>query len=250
MNRLRDFTIARVGLGRAGNSVPTKSVLEFQLAHARARDAVHCALDLQDEDLQRDDLQFDLALESAAANRSIFLRRPDLGRSLSERSRRALAPYPGPFDIVILAIDGLSALAVHHHAAPVLKELLKYLDAASWSRAPLIAVVQGRVAIGDEVGSLVGAAMSLVLIGERLGLSSPDSLGAYLTWHPKPGRTEAERNCISNIRPEGLAYGTAALRIFRLLSEARTRKLTGFGLKEDQDGLANPATAIATGERR
>ena len=223
MKDLRDLTMARVGLVRTGNSISTKDVLAFQLAHALARDAVHHPLDLQ----------LDLALRSAASDRSTFLRRPDLGRILSRQSRDALLPYPGPFDIAIVVADGLSALAVHRHARAVLDELLPLLDSAHWSRAPLITVEQGRVAIGDEIGSLVRAAMSLVLIGERPGLSSPDSLGAYLTWNPMPGRTEAERNCISNIRPEGLGYLPAARRIFALLSEARSRKLTGFALKED-----------------
>lgn len=223
MKELRDLTMARVGLGRTGNSISTKDVLAFQLAHALARDAVHHPLDLQ----------LDLALRSAAPDRSTFLRRPDLGRVLSRQSRDALLQYPGPFDIAIIVADGLSALAVHRHARAVLDELLPLLDSAHWSRAPLITVEQGRVAIGDEIGSVIAAAMSLVLIGERPGLSSPDSLGAYLTWRPMPGRTEAERNCISNIRPEGLGYLPAARRIFALLAEARSRKLTGFELKED-----------------
>jgi ethanolamine ammonia-lyase small subunit len=227
MKSLSDFTMARVGLTRAGDGLSTKDVLAFQLAHALARDAVHHPLDFQ----------LDLALRSAAPDRATFLRRPDLGRALSASSRDILAAYPGPFDVVILVSDGLSALAVHRHARAVLDELLPLLDAARWSRAPLMTVEQGRVAIGDEAGSLVGAAMSLMLIGERPGLSSPDSLGAYLTWQPRPGRTEAERNCISNIRPEGLGYAPAARRIFALLSEARTRKLTGFNLKEAADKL-------------
>jgi ethanolamine ammonia-lyase small subunit len=227
MKSLRDFTMARVGLTRAGNGLSTKDVLAFQLAHALARDAVHLPLDFQ----------LDLSLHSAAPDRAAFLRRPDLGRALSLQSRAALAPYAGPFDIVIVVSDGLSALAVHRHARAVLDELLPRLDAAHWSRAPLITVEQGRVAVGDEIGWMVNAAMSLMLIGERPGLSSPDSLGAYLTWQPRPGRTEAQRNCISNIRPEGLGYALAARRIFALLSEARIRNLTGFDLKEEPDKL-------------
>ena len=160
-----------------------------------------------------------------------------MGRILSPQSREALRLRTGPFDLAIVVGDGLSALAVHRHARPVLEELLRLLDAAQWRRAPLITVEQCRVAIGDEIGSAVGAAMSLVLIGERPGLSSADSLGAYMTWQPRPGRTEAERNCISNIRPEGLGYIPAARRIFYLLTEARVRRLTGFELKEDSSRL-------------
>ncbi len=228
MTDLRAFTMARVGLGRAGNAISTRDLLAFQLAHARARDAVHHPLHLR----------LDLALHSAAPDRPTFLRRPDLGRRLDIASRGALGAWTGPYDLVIAVSDGLSALAVERHAPAVLEALLPLLDGAHWSRAPLITVSQGRVAIGDEIGSLVQAAMSLVLIGERPGLSSPDSLGAYLTWNPKLGRTEAERNCISNIRPEGLPSELAAHRIFALLTEAHARRLTGFELKEDGSRLA------------
>lgn len=231
MKSLRDFTMARVGLTRAGNGLSTKDVLAFQLAHAAARDAVHHPLDFQ----------LEVALHSAAEDRATFLKRPDLGRMLSARSRELLVGYPGPYEIAIVVSDGLSALAVHRHAGAVMDELLPLLDGAGWSRAPSMTVEQGRVAVGDEIGELVGAAMSLMLIGERPGLSSPDSLGAYLTWAPRVGRTEAERNCISNIRPEGLGYKAAARRIFALLTEGRRRKLTGFDLKEETDRLLSDA---------
>ncbi len=169
----------------------------------------------------------------------IYLRRPDLGRRLDERSREALAAHAGnaSCDLVVTIVDGLSALAVHRHALPLLDLLLEQFADAGWSRADLVLVEQGRVAIGDEIGQSLHADLALVLIGERPGLSSPDSLGAYLTWRPAPGRTDAERNCISNIRPDGLNYREAADRIFALASEARRRRLTGVTLKEDHAAL-------------
>jgi ethanolamine ammonia-lyase small subunit len=170
-----------------------------------------------------------VVFESAAPDRETYLRRPDLGRRLS-------GPLPGtppaPCDIAIGIADGLSAMAVHRHALALLDRLIPLLDASGWSRAPLSIATQARVAIGDEIGQTMRAAMALVLIGERPGLSSPDSLGAYLTWNPVPGRTDAQRNCISNIRPEGLGYEEAAARIFALASAARARRLTGVALKE------------------
>ncbi len=234
MTDLRAFTMARVGLDRAGSSLATNEVLAFQLAHARARDAVHHQLDAAG--LRR---EFDargwpsILLQSAAGDRSTYLRRPDLGRSLNEDSRLALIPHKIVQDLAIVIADGLSALAVERHTCPLLALLLPQLASASWSRAPLLVVKQGRVAIGDEIGQLLGVRLVLMLLGERPGLSSPDSLGAYLTWEPRPGRTDAERNCISNIRPEGLSHEAASQRIFWLLSEARQRRLTGTVLKEE-----------------
>jgi ethanolamine ammonia-lyase small subunit len=244
MKGLRDFTMARVALERSGAALATAEVLAFQLAHAMARDAVHHPLDrvsLQQECSARSWPL--LALRSRAAGRAVYLRRPDLGRRLDERSREALAAHAGnaPCDLAVAIVDGLSALAVHRHALRLLDLLVPRFDQAGWSRADLVLVEQGRVAIGDEIGQDLGASMVLVLIGERPGLSSPDSLGAYLTWNPALGRTDAERNCVSNIRPEGLGYVAAAERIFALASEARRRRLTGVALKEDRaapgDGL-------------
>jgi ethanolamine ammonia-lyase small subunit len=157
------------------------------------------------------------------------LRRPDLGRVLNEESRAQLKP--GDYDAAIVIADGLSALAVHRHAAPLLEALLPLLEETGWRLAPLTVVSQGRVAVGDEIGQRLGARLVVVLIGERPGLSSPDSLGIYLTWDPRPGRTDAERNCISNVRTEGLSYGLAARQLHFLMSEARLRKLSGIELK-------------------
>lgn len=236
--RLRRHTAARIGIGRAGGSVPTAPLLEFQLAHARARDAVHHALDapalaraLRGRGWET------LTLHSAAADRTTYIRRPDLGRvldaasrdTLSQRSATAAAP-----DAVFVIADGLSALAVERHAVALLDAVRPLL--AGWGIGPACIVSQGRVAIGDDIGARLGAALAVVLIGERPGLSSPDSLGLYLTWAPRPGRSNAERNCISNVRPEGLAYDAAARKLAQLMNEARRLRLTGVNLK-DNDGL-------------
>ena len=226
--KLRDFTPARVDLGRAGHSVPTSELLDFQLAHARARDAVHAALDVRllAAELRQSNIEF-VTLASAAPDRAAFLRRPDLGRRLSIESRGRLA---GTCEVVFVIADGLSALAVHRHAVALLAQVLPKLD---WRVAPVAIVEQGRVAIGDEIGEILHAQLSVVLIGERPGLSSPDSLGVYLTWQPRAGRTDAERNCISNIRAEGLSYPAAGQRLLFLMNEARRLKLSGVALKED-----------------
>jgi len=232
MARLRDFTPARVELGRAGASVPTRALLEFQLAHAKARDAVHLPLAVLSlvEELRQSGIS-PIALESAARDRSEYLKRPDLGRRLSEASRERLASLRGEYDAAFVIADGLSALAVHRHAFPLLRLLLDHLQ--DWRIATIAIVEQGRVAIGDEIGERLGARMAVVLIGERPGLSSPDSLGAYLTWQPRPGRTDAERNCVSNIRAEGLSYAAAAHKLLFLMNQARRLKLSGIHLKED-----------------
>jgi ethanolamine ammonia-lyase small subunit len=233
-DRLRDFTSARVALGRTGNSLPTRALLELQLAHARARDAVHTRLDPQ---LLARELssasQESILVHSAAPDRATYLRRPDLGRTLTENSRRLLADRKGDFDAVFIVAGGLSALAVQRHAPGVLGLALKNLDPADWKHAPIVIVEQGRVAIGDEAADCLGAAMAVVLIGERPGLSSPDSLGIYLTWNPHPGSTDADRNCISNIRAEGLSYESAVHKLLFLMIESRRRKLSGVALKED-----------------
>ena len=221
---IRTFTPARVALGRTGHSLPTGELLRFQLDHARARDAVYQELDARSLGLPH------LLLRSAAVDRATYLRRPDLGRVLSEESRRALTR--GTYDAAIVIADGLSATAVHRHAVPLLQELLPRLE--GWALAPLSVVLQGRVAVADEVGERMGAKQVVLLIGERPGLTSPDSLGIYLTWDPRPGRADAERNCISNVRSEGISYGLAARKLEFLMSAARVRKLTGVGLKEDR----------------
>ena len=222
---LKAFTPARVALGLTGHSLPTAELLRFQLDHARARDAVHKPLDPASLDIPH------LVLKSAVPDRATYLRRPDLGRRLSEASRGLLVR--ADYDAAIVIADGLSAPAVHHHAAPLLEVLMPRLSEEQWRLAPLTVVLQGRVAVGDEIGALLGARQVVVLIGERPGLSSPDSLGIYLTWDPRPGRTDAERNCISNVRTEGISYAIAAYRLHFLMREARIRKLSGVGLKED-----------------
>lgn len=241
MPSLRDYTPARVELGRAGASIPTRALLEFQLAHAQARDAVH--LPLAAHSLAVELMQKGIAsvpLESAARDRAEYLKRPDLGRRLSEGSRERLAALRSAYDAAFVIADGLSALAVHRHAVPLLEIVLRDLD---WRIAPVAIVEQGRVAIGDEIGELIGARMVIVLIGERPGLSSPDSLGVYLTWQPRPGRTDAERNCISNIRTEGLSYAAAAHKLLFLMNESRRLKLSGVRLKEDARFLASELMA-------
>jgi ethanolamine ammonia-lyase small subunit len=230
MIRLGDYTMARVDLGRAGHSVPTRALLEFQLAHARARDAVHLPLAVHSlvGELKQTNIA-SIPVTSATGDREEYLKRPDLGRCLSAESRERLIGMRAEYDAAFAIADGLSALAVHRHAVPLLELLLRDLD---WRIAPVAIVEQGRVAIGDEIGEALGARMVVVLIGERPGLSSSDSLGAYLTWQPRRGRTDAERNCISNIRPEGLSYAAAAHKLGFLMNEARRMKLSGVRLKE------------------
>jgi ethanolamine ammonia-lyase small subunit len=231
MRNLRDYTTARVGLGRAGHSLPTRELLEFQLAHARARDAVHLplAVDSLVLELKQKNIT-STALRSAARDRDEYLKRPDLGRTLSAESRQQVLALRSEYDAAFVIADGLSALAVHRHAVPLLDLLLGDLD---WRIARVAIVEQGRVAIGDEIGELLGARMGVVLIGERPGLSSPDSLGVYLTWQPRSGTTDADRNCVSNIRAEGLSYAAAAHKLLFLMNEARRLKLSGVRLKED-----------------
>ena len=230
MKSLREFTPARVDLGRTGHSLPTSELLDFQLAHARARDAVHLPLNVHSMilELKQKNIPY-IVLASEANDRFTYLHRPDLGRRLNPESREQLAPLKSEYDAAFIVADGLSALAVHRHAAPLLELVLTKLD---WNVAPVAIVAQGRVAIGDEIGELLGAKLAVVLIGERPGLSSPDSLGIYLTWQPRPGRTDAERNCISNIRAEGLSYELAAHKLLFLMNESRRLRLSGVLLKE------------------
>jgi ethanolamine ammonia-lyase small subunit len=244
---LNRFTAARIGLGRAGGSLPTGPLLEFQLCHARARDAVQRDLDAAAQEQRLRERGFEvLQLASVAPDRHAFIRRPDQGRILHPDSRALLErrPHPAPFDAVFVLADGLSALAVERHAAPLLERIAPRLIDAGWHLAPVCVVRQGRVAVADEIGALLPACMSVMLIGERPGLTSPDSLGIYLTWDPLPGRSNAERNCISNVRPEGLGYAHAAHKLFHLMSESRRRRLSGVDLKEDAPAL--PAADAGT----
>jgi ethanolamine ammonia-lyase small subunit len=237
--QLRTFTSARVALGHAGSSLPTNELLELQLAHARARDAVHAELDMQAFALELKPVSGEcLIVRSAAPDRPTYLRRPDLGRCLSRDSHCLLTQKKGQFDVAFSVVDGLSALAVQRHAVRLLESILNLLEPAHWKLAPVVLVEQGRVAIGDQVADCLGSSLSVVFIGERPGLSSPDSLGVYLTWNPRLGLTDADRNCISNIRTEGLSYDAAARILLWLMTESRRRKLSGIGLKEDIGALA------------
>ncbi|MGA1982523.1 MAG: ethanolamine ammonia-lyase subunit EutC [Acidobacteriaceae bacterium] len=247
---LRDHTPARVALASTGVSITTRHALEFSLAHAQARDAVHAALAvpsllaaLRDRNLSG------IHVRSAVPDRAEYLRRPDLGRTLAPASAALLQPatsnlQPATLLTLILA-DGLSALATERHALSVLDALLPLLD-PTWQLTPIVIAEQARVALADEIGQGLHADATVILIGERPGLSSPDSLGAYITWSPRPGRTDAERNCVSNIRPPlagesysqaGLDYSTAAARIARTLTEGRRLGLTGVALRESGSAL-------------
>jgi ethanolamine ammonia-lyase small subunit len=225
-----------VALGRAGNALPTSEVLALALAHARARDAVHIALDVAAIEQACRTLGFaTLRAHSAARDRETYLRRPDLGRKLNRDDATRLSSHGGPFDISFVIGDGLSSPAVQENAPRLLEALKPYLERSGLSIAPIVIAEQARVALGDEIGDAVRARMSVMLIGERPGLSSCDSLGVYLTLSPKIGRTDAERNCISNIRPAGLDCQTAAHRLFWLIEEAFRLGESGIALKDSSD---------------
>ena len=269
------FTDARIALGRAGVSLPTQPHLAFQLAHAQARDAVHLALDVQ---AFQDALQTlgqslglpgpALLLHSGAPDRHTYLQRPDLGRRLHPDSREALIARLTPedaaalaaptndaqetaqartFDVAFVVADGLSALAIGNHALDFLQTAVPPLCAEGWSVAPLCLVTQGRVAVADEIGQLLRARIVVIIIGERPGLSSPDSMGLYLTWMPRVGLTDASRNCISNVRPAGLPCHEAVQKLHYLLREARQRGISGVQLKDESATAAPVGTAVARG---
>lgn len=233
---LRSFTPARVALGRSGASVPTKALLDFTLDHARARDAVHAAFDAPR--LLADLRALGLAVTEAtsqAVDRRDYLRRPDLGRRLEAGSAEALArAASAPCQLALVIGDGLSAAAVHAHAVALVRRLLPLLAEGDDVAIGHVVVASGaRVALGDEIGAILGARMVVMLIGERPGLSAPDSLGAYLTFAPKPGRTDAERNCVSNIHHAGLSYDEAAFKIAWLVREGLARQVSGVALKDE-----------------
>lgn len=252
---LREYTDARIGLGRTGVSLPTSKLLEFQLAHAKARDAVHLPLDverlidgfanmpLELELLEKESAKGVLSegctpilLHSQAVNRHVYLQRPDLGRRLNKESKRKLAELPklDSYDLAIVIVDGLSSIAVKENAINFIHKLSKELvnDSQDWTLAPFTVVEQGRVAIGDEVGELLNAKAVLVLVGERPGLSSPDSLGLYLTYNPKVGLNDSNRNCISNVRADGLSYEEATKKSLYLLKESRRLEISGVQIKD------------------
>ena len=228
---LRRHTPARIALGRAGTSLPTAEVLRFAAAHALARDAVHLPLDVDDlrADLHGQGLD-SVTVTSRATSRMEYLTRPDLGRQLAMASRDALE-RDADAGLCIVIGDGLSAVAAQMHAVP----LVAALHTNGLDIGRIVVATQARVALGDEIGERVGASLVLMLLGERPGLSSPDSLGAYLTWAPKVGRADSQRNCVSNIRPEGLALADAAARIAWLVRESQRRRVTGIELKDDSE---------------
>jgi len=253
--KLRQFTAARIGLGRSGSSIPTTHLLEFQLAHARAQDAVHLPLDVESlkSQLQLNELLHTegepLFLHSKANDRSEYLQRPDLGRRLNDASVAVLDDYLATgaagnasekYDLAVVIVDGLSSLAIQQNAADFLKVLgLKLNKTETPLRmAPLCIVEQGRVAIGDDVGERLNARSVLLLVGERPGLSSPDSMGLYFTWAPKVGLTDAARNCISNVRIGGLSYPEAAGKVMYLLQEASKLQRSGVALKDRSADVA------------
>jgi len=243
---LRQLTAARIALGRVGASLPTAEVLRLGLAHAQARDAVHTPLDFAALSLT---LQADgwlpLQVRSQALTRQNYLLRPDLGRRLHPDDANRLRQHAGPnptCELAIVVADGLSSAAVQQHAAPLLAALKAHLQ-TDWAATPLVLAEQGRVAIGDDIGELLGARLVVILIGERPGLSSPASLGIYITYSPHVGRMDSERNCISNVRPEGLPYDQAAHKLAWLCRAALRGQVTGVALKDDSPayGLAGMA---------
>jgi len=235
LDALKGFTAARIGIGRTGASIPTKQVLALKLAHAYARDAVYSSLDVEklNTELKVFDLPI-LQLHSKAEYREEYLQRPDKGRKLKKSSANHLRGFAGNYDIAIIIADGLSATAVNENIPGLLQILIPILTAAKLAIAPICLVQQGRVAVGDKIAHLLNAKLSVMLIGERPGLSSADSVGVYLTYDPKPGLTDESRNCISNIRPKGLEYKPAAEKIFYLVQEAFRLKLSGVELKDNQ----------------
>lgn len=241
--QLKSFTRARIALGRVGSSLPTKEVLDFGLCHAMARDAVHLPLDVIALEAAIQMQQFStIQIKSMAPDRASYLLRPDWGRRLNEQSLLRLqnsTQYLSPgkldqgkqIDFLIVVADGLSSLAVSRHVVPLLAEMRNHLP-SDWHTGSVVIASQARVAIGDEIGQLLNARVVAMLIGERPGLSSPDSLGIYLTYNPKLGLSDADRNCISNIRPEGLTYAAAAKKLFWLTKEAMRVQATGVVLKD------------------
>lgn len=233
LRRLRLATQARIGLGRAGDALPTRALLDFQTAHAMARDAVHTSL--RDDVIASGLATEPVVVASQAADRAAYLQRPDLGRRLDDASTGRLASLGiQRCDAVVVIADGLSATAVHQHGSAVASALCERL--ADWDLAPIVVAHQARVALADDIGGRIGASLAIILIGERPGLSAPDSLGAYITWQPRVGRMDSQRNCVSNIRPpHGLSYAAAADKIAWLVREARTLRLTGVDLKDEHD---------------
>lgn len=238
--RLKQFTDARIALGRVGGSIPTQPALAFQLAHAQAKDAVLKALDLVEMQSQLTEFDFEvLYVESCAQDKDIYLKRPDLGRELSQASRQLLKDYaqshPNTYDVVIVAGDGLSARAIEDNAPYFIQQLSVACQSEGWCMAPVVIATGSRVALGDEVAQILQAKMLVMLIGERPGLSSPDSMGIYYTWQAYRGCHDAMRNCISNVRPAGLSTQIAIQRLLGLMSKSKQLGLSGVHLKDEHE---------------
>jgi ethanolamine ammonia-lyase small subunit len=230
---LRQSTPARIALGNAGSGLPTGAHLDFQMAHARARDAVAHVLDVARVSEALSGLHGEvLPVRTRATDHHTYLADPHSGSLLDAESAARAAALAAGCDVMFVCADGLSAAAIELHAAPLLTRVLPALSAAGWKIGPLLIATGGRVALGDDVGERLRARFAVVLIGERPGLSAPDSLGVYITYEPRIGRTNAERNCISNIRPQGLAYDDAAGKLMWILTQARARGVTGVALKD------------------
>ncbi len=232
---LRRFTQARIALGRAGHAVPTKALLDFQLAHAEARDAVHFSWNIEAfAELVRGLGEEVLILDTPIGSRDEYLRRPDLGRVLTVESRTRLKDSSaGEADVALIITNGLSSTAVERHGIPLLQTIMDSYRKRQFHVALISLVANGRVALSDDIGSVVAAKVAVIIVGERPGLSAADSLGIYLTYAPQPGNTDAERNCISNIRPpEGLSYEAAAAKLLYLTEEAMRRGISGVRLKD------------------
>jgi ethanolamine ammonia-lyase small subunit len=237
---LRQFTQARIALGRTGHAVRTKELLDFQLAHAEARDAVHFPWNIHAFAGQVQDLGEDvLILDTPVSSRSEYLRRPDLGRVLTEASRTRLKGLrAGAADVALIVTNGLSSTAVERHGVPLLRAIVEGFRARQYRIAPVALVANGRVALADDIGGALAARVAIIVVGERPGLSAADGLGLYLTFAPRPGNTDAERNCISNVRPpEGLGYADAAAKLLYLTGESLRRGLSGVTLKDGMAGL-------------
>lgn len=249
---LATLTPARVALGRSGASLPTRALLEFTLDHARARDAVHAAFDVPALIAGLSGLVLQIAeVASRASNRADYLRRPDLGRRLEAASAQRLASREQATSgkLAIVIGDGLSPAAVHAHAVELMRALLPCLSTANIDIGAIVVASGARVALGDEIGAILKASMVVVLIGERPGLSAPDSLGAYLTIAPRIGRTDAERNCVSNIHRKGLTYDEAAFKIAWLVREGLERQVTGVALKDESGEAGLTRIADKSGAR-
>jgi ethanolamine ammonia-lyase small subunit len=238
---LRRFTQARIALGRVGHALPTPALLEFQLAHAEARDAVHFPWDIASFAAAVRELGEEaLVVETPVADRSEYLRRPDFGRVITDESRARLreAAVAVHADVVLIVTNGLSSTAVERHGIPLLQAIVNNYRSRQIRMTPISLVANGRVALSDEIGCILGARVAVIIVGERPGLSAADSLGIYLTFAPQPGNSDAQRNCISNIRPpEGLGYEAAASKLLYLTEEAIRRGISGVSLKDEMTGL-------------